>query len=174
MRAPRAESLVGLTSGRLTVLERAASLPGNRGARWVCQCECGNKTVARADGLRVGRSRSCGCLSAETAVAVHQKHGRCNSAEYTAWVNMRKRCSDQKSKSWPNYGGRGIKVCPEWDQSFEAFHSHVGDRPGEGFELDRIDNDGDYRPGNVRWVTKAENNKNRRSKARVREDRHVS
>tara|TARA_B100002049_G_C16010626_1_gene345625 strand:+ start:500 stop:763 length:264 start_codon:yes stop_codon:yes gene_type:complete len=87
---------------------------------------------------------------------------------------MRARCSGAQPKSWKNYGGRGIAVCADWQNSFAAFLGDVGESPGKGWELDRIDNDGDYEPGNVRWVTKSENNKNRRSKAEILGGRHVS
>jgi hypothetical protein len=83
---------------------------------------------------------------------------------------MRARCSGGQPECWKNYGGRGISVCSEWAADFEAFFEHVGPRPDEGYELDRIDNDDGYRPGNVRWVTKSENNKNRRTRAQVEAD----
>lgn len=167
----RAKDLTGLRVGRLTVIERAPSLPGNRGARWLAMCECGGQTVSRSDRLTSGKANSCGCLSAEVAVKTHTKHGLSKSREYLAWVNMRGRCSGRDHKCWPNYGGRGITVCQKWDASFEAFYQDVGPSPGKGFELDRIDNDGNYEPGNCRWVTKAENNANRRPRKDRRQAR---
>lgn len=76
--------------------------------------------------------------------------------EYEAWKNMIRRCSDPRVRGWPNYGGRGIAVCAEWRQSFAAFLAHIGPRPTNQHSLDRIKNDGNYEPGNVRWATQAE------------------
>lgn len=179
MRGKRLD-LVGQRFGRLVVVARAPKVDGikNRTARWICDCDCGGLSVVRTDGLRGGTSRSCGCLSVDTARAVHTKHGNASggsvSPEYQAWLNMRARCSGGQPECWKNYGGRGISVCQKWQESFEAFLDHVGPRPAKGFELDRIDNDRDYEPGNVRWVTKSQNNQNRRTRARVEADNRVS
>ena len=175
----RAKDLSGKKFGRLTVLSRAPrGERKNRRAVWNCECECGNASVSGSDALLSGHAKSCGCLSSDTAKKVHTKHGGASggavSAEYQAWINMRARCSGAQAKCWKNYGGRGIRVCDDWARSFQAFFDHVGPRPDGGYELDRIDNDGDYEPGNVRWVTKSENNRNRRSKSQVWEDDHVS
>ncbi len=160
---------VGQRFGRLLVVGRAPIDENlkNRGARWLCVCDCGAEAIVRADRLRASSSRSCGCLSRDTAIAVHTRHGMCASREYCAWVNMRRRCSDPTTRHWKNYGGRGIRVCTQWEGSFEAFIDCVGSSPGRGYELDRIDNDKGYEPGNVRWATKAENNANRRITKRV-------
>lgn len=175
----RAIDISGQRFGRLVVLERAPRRGRkNRRAIWVCQCDCGKRCESGADALRSGHTSSCGCLSVDTAKATHTRHGhaseRTRSREYQAWSNMRARCSGGQPICWKNYGGRGISVCAEWDESFEAFMSHVGRSPGRGYELDRIDNDKGYQPGNVRWVTKSENNRNRRSRQRIQEDSHVS
>lgn len=172
-------NLVGQRFGRLVVLSRAPR--GTRKSRrivWNCVCDCGGAAVVGGDSLKSGRSKSCGCLSVETAKKVHTKHGNASGGgvtpEYQAWVNMRARCSGVQAKCWKNYGGRGISVSREWESDFEAFLGCVGPRPGAGYELDRIDNDKGYYPGNVRWATKSENNKNRRSRAQVEADDHAS
>lgn len=90
-------------------------------------------------------------------------HGLSYTAEYRAWQTMRLRCANPKNRAWPDYGGRGIKVCARWLESVEAFVADMGPKPSPQHELDRIDNDGDYEPSNCRWTTRTENCRNRRS-----------
>lgn len=87
------------------------------------------------------------------------KYGR--SPTYIVWVNMRQRCGNPNSPRYANYGGRGIKVCEEWQNSYNAFKKYIGEKP-PNYSLDRIDNDGDYEPGNVRWATMKEQRSNQR------------
>lgn len=90
-------------------------------------------------------------------------HGGSYLPEYTAWISMRRRCYDVKNASYASYGGRGIKVCEEWDNSFERFFLDVGPRPKKGMSLDRVNVNGDYKPGNVRWATPKAQSANRRN-----------
>ncbi len=95
------------------------------------------------------------------------KHGRSESPEYCAWKAMKQRCYNSKHPEYRNWGGRGIRVCRSWLRSFEAFFADMGERPGPGYSLDRIDNDGDYRPGNCRWTTDGVQGNNRRDNIRL-------
>lgn len=91
------------------------------------------------------------------------KHGRTDSAEYRAWTDIKTRCYNRKYKDWPHWGGRGITVCDEWLNDFAAFFAEVGPRPTGGrYSIDRRDNSRGYEPGNVRWATDSEQNRNRR------------
>lgn len=144
--------LSGSRFGRLTVLGRAPNKSTTkRNAYWFCRCDCGSPRSVRADLLKRGTTVSCGCFNKDNVRRIFTKHGLYLSPGYVAWVNMRKRCDDTTTRHYKNYGGRRIDVCEEWRGSFVAFFESVGSRPGPGYELDRINNDGNYEPGNCRW-----------------------
>lgn len=146
--------------GRLVVQGRSRSIAGN--CLWLCLCDCGAHHEVRTTALRTGNTRSCGCLARDVHRAVglaSRTHGMLGTSEYRIWVGMKGRCNTPTSKDYPNYGGRGIKVCPEWE-SFERFYADMGPRP-KGTTLDRKENDGDYCKDNCRWATVLEQNRNR-------------
>lgn len=93
-----------------------------------------------------------------------EQHGKRSTSTYNVWSNMRQRCNNPSTPAYKNYGGRGIKVCPEWDSSFAQFLADMGDRP-TGKQLNRIDNDGDYTPDNCEWTTPSKNARNKRTNA---------
>lgn len=101
-------------------------------------------------------------MAAKAAVK-RERHGMDRTPEHSAWVSMRQRCTNPKKREYKHYGGRGIKVCDEWAHSFLAFFAHVGERPSDKHSLDRIDVDGNYEPGNVRWATQQEQIDNTRT-----------
>jgi hypothetical protein len=150
-------NLRGQKFGRLTVIQQA---PCDRfgGARWECRCDCGATKIANSARLRNGDTTSCGCYHRE----VITRHGGSYSVEYTAWQDMKARCTNPNDPYWEDYGGRGIRVCKEWQNDYSAFLAHIGPKPSPELSLDRIDNNGNYKPGNVRWATKKEQNDNRR------------
>lgn len=130
------------------------------------RCDCGSEKIVRASSLLSGDTSSCGCLSKELVRArnpiIHTTHGGVASPEYAAWKDMRRRCSSVSCREYIRYGARGITVCAEWLHDFAAFLAHVGPRPSPLHSIDRIDVDGNYEPGNVRWATKKEQSRNRR------------
>lgn len=149
----RTASPVGNKFHRLTVKQDLGIVNGYR--RWLCQCECGAEKKIIASHVRHGHTKSCGCLhieSAKATAATTQTHGLTNSPEYRVWSNMRNRCTNRKCKEFKYYGGRGVQVCERWMNSFEAFYEDMGPRPSRKHSIDRINNHGDYEPGNCRWV----------------------
>lgn len=159
---PRRKDLVGQVFNRLTVMSTAPNRPNKR-AYWVCKCECGRETISSTNDLKQDRIRSCGCLQAETRIKANTKHGFNGSRTYVSWCSMLARCTNEKLRSYKNYGGRGIVVCSRW-MEFENFLADMGERP-EKHSIDRIDNDGNYEPGNCRWATASEQRKNQRPRA---------
>lgn len=144
----------GTRFGRLVVMAIAPSR--NEEGYFLCQCDCGTSTEVRWQNLRRGMTQSCGCLKRERLAAeMAKRKARAVShlPEFKAWIAMRDRCTRAKNPEFHNYGGRGITVCDEWMHSFSAFFAHMGYRPSERHSLDRIDVNGHYAPGNVRWAT---------------------
>ncbi len=149
---------------RLTVLAFAGVR--KRHIMWECICQCGKKLIVESSSLRSGNTRSCGCLQRETARKTFTTHGNNkdykSTPEYVAWSGMKRRCHDKNGNFYHRYGGRGISVCKSWGKSFSRFLMDMGPRP-TGKSLDRIDNDAGYRPGNCRWATLSEQQRNRSS-----------
>lgn len=167
--------LTGEIFGRITVLRRATKI-GYIPVRWLCQCECGNLTIAEAGRMKSGKCRSCGCLAGETKSVLSQyprrrlKQKRSTekaTTEYRTWHRIRERCHNPKYPKYHLYGERGIVVCHEWLNSYESFLAHIGRKPTPKHSIDRIDTNKGYEPGNVRWATSAQQNRNRRNTRKV-------
>lgn len=155
---PRFRDISGQRFGRLMAVRAVERTV--RGYLWLCTCDCGKETLVGRSKLESGHTRSCGCLIDEGR-RQRAKHGGKGTPEYRVWLGMRARCQCPTNKRYAYYGGRGIKICPEWDD-FAQFRADVGAKPSDGHELDRIDTDGDYHPSNVRWATKKVQLQNRR------------
>lgn len=160
---------VGVRQGSLYVTRRVGS-SHDRQALWECRCDCGAVVAKTSGALGAGRkSCSTGC-GVSTSNRRRTQHGLANSKEHRAWQAMKQRCLNPENPNYKSYGARGISIHPAWVDSFADFIGDVGPAPGEGrhISLDRIDNDGNYEPGNVRWVTSAtEQLRNQRRTRRV-------
>jgi hypothetical protein len=157
-----AANLTGIRFGQL-IAERRNGQRNNH-ALWICKCDCGKEVVVSSSHLRNGMTRSCGCLRRDRAAKLNLSHGEAAdlTTEYRAWGSMLSRCTNPSHRGFKNYGGRGIKVCRNWLESYAAFLADMGRRPTSKHSLDRINNDGDYEPGNCRWATAKEQQNNRR------------
>lgn len=158
------QDLTGMVFGKLTVLGYAPPklLKTNSTPvfHWWCRCECGVIKPVQGSGMKYGNVRSCGCTS-----RFKRTHGMCKTTEYRAWASMLDRCSESNRKYHVRYAGRGIKVCARWIESFENFLEDMGPKPFNNYSIDRIDNDGNYEPGNCRWTdmtTQCRNRSNNR------------
>lgn len=155
------KNIKGLVSGRLTVIRPHGRHKGT--FSWECQCECGNTAIVKTSLLTRKIKKSCGCLSKDGTVRANYKNGLWNTREHAIWIGMIARCHNPEHRYYKNYGGRGIKVCDRWRFSLSAFVEDMGRVP-EGHQLDRFpNNNGDYEPGNCRWTTPKQNNRNRRN-----------
>lgn len=141
------------------------SIRENKGknSRWICRCDCGAEVIVFGYALKNGNTKSCGCLQKELAKTVHTTHSFAHISEYRIWRNIKQRCYNPKHDSYKDYGGRGITMCDEWKESFEAFYRDMGPRPSHHHSIDRRDNDKGYSKDNCRWATWEEQNSNKRN-----------
>jgi hypothetical protein len=156
---------IGEKFGRLTLMEEVESLYNNKIRRFLCECDCGNKKLIHLTNLKSGDTKSCGCLNIEISKQRNRTHGDSNSPEYQTWKRMKRRCDNPKGNRWEHYGGRGIKVCDRWINSYQNFLEDMGRKPSPEYSIDRINVNGNYEPSNCRWSTpKEQSNNTRRNK----------
>ena len=157
------KDLTGQRFGRLTVIRATDQRGPDNGIVYECLCDCGNTCFVWNNRLTIrthSRKRSCGCLHDET----HEQHGGAGTLLYHKWNGMRDRCNNPKARQYSYYGGRGIRICDEWQNSFAAFRDWaLSAGYKDGLSLDRIDYNGNYCPENCRWISMAEQQRNRRN-----------
>lgn len=159
--------VVGKVYERLTVVERVENSPNGR-TRWLCRCECGRFATVAGSHLNCGNIKSCGCLRGEFVQKRATNHGFTNHPFYGRWAAIVQRCCSPTSCNYVRYGARGIKLHPEWRQEpgkfiqyFIDMYPNLDELIAQKYQIDRINNDGNYEPGNVRLVTPADNMNNR-------------
>lgn len=158
-------NLVGLKFSRLTVLSELSERTTSGKVQFECQCDCGKIVKVIGSKLKNGWTKSCSCLQKEAvkerSVILNKTHGLSRTSIYTTYQSMIARCNNPKAESYTRYGGRGIKVCKRWMESFENFYQDMGDKPSKSHSIERISNEGDYELSNCKWATifEQENNK---------------
>lgn len=145
----KAIDLSGKIFGKLTAVCLGAPI-GNRRA-YVCVCECGTEKLVRSECLAQGFTKSCGCIRVAIIGALNRSHGMSLRPEYKAWAHAKDRVKNPKNSKFSLYGGRGITMCAEWLNSFDAFYADMGSRPFGKQSIGRVDVDGNYCKENCRW-----------------------
>lgn len=165
-RSPHFRNLTGMVFGRLRVEAYDFPVTPRASAHWKCICECGKSVTVKSRSLTSGITKSCGCFGKEQRMKSkgNRKHGKSKSPESNTFLGLVRRCTKPNDKKYPIYGGRGITVHQRWlEGGLGAFIEDVGLRPSPLHSLDRIDVNGNYEPGNVRWATQLEQQRNRRN-----------
>lgn len=165
---PEKITLMGQEFGHLKVLKESSTKNGR--TQWLCQCVCGKMRIVATDSLRRGATKGCGSCG-------KIKHGLEGTPIYRLWSHIRERCYSKHHKDYPNYGGRGIVMGSGWENDVLKFESDlsetIGEKPGPNYSIDRIDNDGNYEVGNVRWATRSQQQLNKRANTSVDEFKGV-
>lgn len=163
-----ADDITGQTFSRLTALG-PVSRTEYKSILWLCQCLCGNSVIVATKCLKGGHTKSCGCLRKDNVKRALTTHGLSYKKEHGIWRNIIGRCYRKTHAAYTSYGGRGIRMYEPWLTDAKAFCDYISALPGygePGLSLDRIDNDGNYEPGNLRWATATQQSNNQRPRSK--------
>ena len=158
--------MTGQRFGCITAIRIARNAVSGK-LKWLCRCDCGSEFVTCGGKVRSGEVKTCPKCSKERVRGSRVKHGMRKSAEHRIWSHIKSRCFNPNVPEFRNYGGRGITMCLRWAESFEAFISDMGLRPSADLSIDRIDNEGNYEPGNCRWASKKTQANNTRANRKI-------
>lgn len=172
---PKFRDLTGQRFGLLTAKNPIITTSSNRTrVKWICKCDCGNKIIVIASNLTSGHTKSCGCLNSKLTIKrnkiIAASHHGSRERLYGVWHGMKARCNNPNNKRYSQYGGRGIKLCSEWNDDYSAFRTwalkngYDPNAPKGKCTIDRINNDLGYSPENCRWITNDEQQKNKRNR----------
>lgn len=165
MKPSTVKEMTGQRFGRVVVVH-FDRIDKYRQARWLCRCDCGTEFATKGASLRQGDTQSCGCLRRDIVASQIKSrsttHAMSRTKEYRCWCHMIGRCCNAKDKAFSGYGGRGITVCNEWRNSFDAFFADMGLAPSPRHSIERDDVNGDYCKANCRWATQLEQARNTR------------
>ena len=154
--------ITGRRFARLTVVAMAEERVHGRIA-WHCRCDCGRELIVSGNALQANNTRSCGCYKLDTTGARRRTHGKSRTPEYKNWCAMKARCYDTNNQDYGHYGGRGIRVCERWKDSFENFLADMGTRPHPRSTIERKDPNKDYSPANCQWASQKQQTRNKRT-----------
>lgn len=158
---PKFKDVSGQRFGRLTALYRLNNYHKN-GVYWLCVCDCGNLSEVLSTNLYRNHTTSCGCLQKDTISKIAKKHGKTGTKLYSTWKRIKRFCYNINVKKYKHYGGRGITMCDEWKNDFQAFYDWaMTNGYQEGLTIDRINVNGNYEPTNCRWATMKQQERNR-------------
>lgn len=170
---PTGTRFINMTGQRFGHLVVSCFAGKNGRTRWNCRCDCGAETIVASGHLRNGHTQSCGCFRRQETARRKTKHGgtknRHQTPEFRCWVGMRQRCYNQNCTGFKYWGGKGVAICARWNgiDGFANFLADMGPKPTASHSIDRINSDGNYEPGNCRWATRKEQNRNTRQNRRI-------